>query len=133
MATSLGRSGKPKWVLSFCQSGATAKSRLSGMFLECRDSVLHVVSEVPPIFCKDSANERNESLLSDCRVPPILCKDTTIYNKPLCYKEKILVKRIVADDDFCISLTVCAANLSLAIATTSPLNICSLARVRVYI
>ena len=29
-----------------------------------------------PILCKDSANERNESLLSNCRVQPILCKDS---------------------------------------------------------
>ena len=27
------------------------------------------------IFCKDNANERNESLLSNCRVQLILCKD----------------------------------------------------------
>lgn len=25
--------------------------------------------------CKDSANERNVSLLTNCRVPPIFCKD----------------------------------------------------------
>ena len=29
------------------------------------------------ILCKDNANERNESLLSHCRVQLILCKDTT--------------------------------------------------------
>ena len=28
-----------------------------------------------PILCKDSASERNESLLSNCRAQPILCKD----------------------------------------------------------
>ena len=27
------------------------------------------------IFCKDNANERNESLLSNCRMQLILCKD----------------------------------------------------------
>ena len=27
------------------------------------------------IICKDNANERNESLLSDCRVQLIFCKD----------------------------------------------------------
>ena len=26
-------------------------------------------------WCKDNANERNESLLSNCRVQLILCKD----------------------------------------------------------
>lgn len=29
------------------------------------------------IFCKDNANERNESLLSNCRVQLFFCKDTT--------------------------------------------------------
>ena len=33
---------------------------------------------VPPILCKDSANERHESLLSNGRVQPILCKDMKI-------------------------------------------------------
>ncbi|WP_443731742.1 hypothetical protein, partial [Segatella buccae] len=28
-----------------------------------------------PILCKDSANESNESSLSNCRAQPILCKD----------------------------------------------------------
>jgi Pyruvate/2-oxoacid:ferredoxin oxidoreductase delta subunit len=27
------------------------------------------------IFCKDNANERNESLLSNCRVQLFFCKD----------------------------------------------------------
>ena len=57
---------------------------------------------VQPILCKDSANERNESLLSDCRVQPILCKVTTIYIKPLCYKEKILARQDSSDEDFLI-------------------------------
>jgi len=30
---------------------------------------------VQSILCKDSASERNESLLLYCRVQPILCKD----------------------------------------------------------
>ncbi|RGW64977.1 hypothetical protein DWV60_13975 [Segatella copri] len=34
-------------------------------------------------FCKDNANERNESLLSNCRVQFILCKDTHILQKSL--------------------------------------------------
>ena len=34
------------------------------------------LSAVQPILCKDSASERNESLLSNCRVQPILCKDS---------------------------------------------------------
>ena len=29
------------------------------------------------MLCKDNANERNESLLSNCRVQLILCKDKT--------------------------------------------------------
>ena len=28
-------------------------------------------------FCKDNANERNVSLLTNCRVQLIFCKDTT--------------------------------------------------------
>ena len=31
---------------------------------------------VQPILCKDSANERNVSSLTNCRVQPILCKGT---------------------------------------------------------
>ena len=34
-------------------------------------------------WCKDNANERNESLLSNCRVQLILCKDTHILLKSL--------------------------------------------------
>ena len=30
---------------------------------------------VQPILCKDSANECNVSTLTNCRVQPILCKD----------------------------------------------------------
>lgn len=36
------------------------------------------IDKVLPIFCKDSANERNENVFSDCRVQPILCKDNAI-------------------------------------------------------
>ena len=36
-------------------------------------------AEPMPILCKDSANEWNESLLSDSRVQPILCKDTKMF------------------------------------------------------
>ncbi|MQN14605.1 hypothetical protein F7D93_00850 [Prevotella copri] len=31
------------------------------------------------IFCKDYANERNVSLLTDCRVQLIFCKDTLFF------------------------------------------------------
>ena len=31
---------------------------------------------VQPIFCKDSANERNTNLFVDYRVQPIFCKDS---------------------------------------------------------
>ena len=34
-------------------------------------------------WCKDNANERNESLLSNCRVQLIFCKDTHISLKSL--------------------------------------------------
>ena len=38
---------------------------------------------IRPICRKDNANERNESLLSNCRVQLILCKDTHILQKSL--------------------------------------------------
>jgi hypothetical protein len=46
------------------------------MQIECRtSSLLECFAEMQLILCKDNANERNESLLSDCRVQLILCKD----------------------------------------------------------
>ena len=33
-----------------------------------------------PVLCKDSASERNESLLLNCRAQPVLCKDNTNYS-----------------------------------------------------
>ena len=35
------------------------------------------------ILCKDNANERNESLLSNCRVQLILCKDKKKFGKQM--------------------------------------------------
>ena len=37
---------------------------------------LHVSAFSKAFDCKDSANERNVSSLTNCRVQPILCKDT---------------------------------------------------------
>ena len=38
--------------------------------------VFVVISPKNSLFiCKDSANKRNVSLLTNCRVPPIFCKD----------------------------------------------------------
>ena len=45
------------------------------------------------IFCKDNANERNESLLSNCRVQLILCKDKKIIWKTNEMRTKISEKR----------------------------------------
>jgi len=46
------------------------------MQIECRtSSLLECFAEMPLIFWKDSASERNESLLSNCRVQLIFCKD----------------------------------------------------------
>jgi len=48
----------------------------------CKDSAnerntnLFVDYRVQPIFCKDSANERNANLFVDYRVQPIFCKDS---------------------------------------------------------
>jgi len=36
---------------------------------------------VQPVFCKDSANERNASSLAYCRVQPIFCKDSANHGK----------------------------------------------------
>ena len=33
------------------------------------------------IVCKDNANERNESVLSNCRVQLVLCKITKWHNR----------------------------------------------------
>ena len=41
-------------------------------------SLLEYYAEMQLIFGKDNANERNESLLSNCRVQLILCKDKKI-------------------------------------------------------
>ena len=45
--------------------------------IECRiSSLLEYYAEMQLIFCNDYANERNESLLSNCRVQLIFCKDS---------------------------------------------------------
>lgn len=33
-----------------------------------------------PVLCRDSASERNESLLLNCQAQPVLCKDNTNYS-----------------------------------------------------
>jgi hypothetical protein len=38
-----------------------------------------LVLKVEHFFCKDYANERNVSLLTDCRAPLIFCKDTLFF------------------------------------------------------
>ena len=47
----------------------------------------------PLIFCKDYASECNESLLSDCRAPLIFCKDTLFFLKMQGIIEKCLRMR----------------------------------------
>jgi len=51
------------------------------MQIECRiSSLLEYFAEMQLFFCKENANERNESLLSNCRVQVFFCKDTTKSN-----------------------------------------------------
>jgi len=63
-------------------------------FYRCKDNAnernesLLSNCRVQLIFCKDNANERNESLLSNCRVQLIFCKDkqkTLNYQRFLCF------------------------------------------------
>jgi len=43
------------------------------------------------IFCKENANERNESLLSNCRVQLFFCKDSKKKQiKQGCFKQSCL-------------------------------------------
>ena len=44
-------------------------------------------------FCKENANERNESLLSNCRVQLFLCKDTMIFAEVIYKKRTIICKK----------------------------------------
>jgi len=51
------------------------------MQIECRIlSLLKYFAEMQLFFFKENANERNESLLSNCRVLLFFCKDTTKSN-----------------------------------------------------
>ena len=44
------------------------------------------IDKVLPIFCKDSANESNESVLSDCRVQSIFCKDKNKFREVVFFR-----------------------------------------------
>ena len=46
------------------------------------------MSLVQLIFCKDNANERNESLLSNCRVQLIFCKDNAFSQNSKGFEDK---------------------------------------------
>ena len=80
-----------KTVQGECSSkeGKRSFTRLDGaepMPVLCKDSAsernesLLLNCRAQPVLCKDSASERNESLLSDCRAQPVLCKDNTNYS-----------------------------------------------------
>ena len=43
--------------------------------------------------CKENANERNESLLSNCRVQLFFCKDTMIFAEVIYKKRTIICKK----------------------------------------
>ena len=44
-------------------------------------------------FCKENANERNESLLSNCRVQLFFYKDTMIFTEVIYKKRTIICKK----------------------------------------
>lgn len=52
-----------------------AASNLSCLLLSNKSIFYLLVLKVEHFFCKDYANERNVSLLTDCRAPLIFCKD----------------------------------------------------------
>ena len=52
-----------------------AASNLSCLLLSNKSIFYLLVLKVEHFFCKDYANERNVSLLTDCRVQLIFCKD----------------------------------------------------------
>jgi hypothetical protein len=54
------------------------------------------------IFCKDNANERNESLLSNCRVQLILCKD-----KKIIWKTNEMRTKIIGTIGSCMDFDAC--------------------------
>ena len=59
------------WALSLVDDA-------KNMQIECRIlSLLKYFAEMQLFFFKENANERNESLLSNCRVLLFCCKDTT--------------------------------------------------------
>ena len=72
---------------------------LNVLQIECKDNAnernesLLSDCRVQLILCKDNANERNESLLSNCRVQLILCKDKKIIWKTNEMRTKIFERK----------------------------------------
>ena len=52
-----------------------AASNLSCLLLSNKSIFYLLVLKVEHFFCKENANERNVSLLTDCRVQLFFCKD----------------------------------------------------------
>jgi len=56
-----------------------AASNLSCLLLSNKSIFYLLVLKVEHFFCKENANERNVSLLTDCRVQLFFCKDTLFF------------------------------------------------------
>ena len=69
------------------------KSEKSKCFIVIEFLSVECYAEMQLILCKDNANERNESLLSNCRVQLILCKDKKIIWKTNEMRTKIFERK----------------------------------------
>ena len=66
------RFAKPLWLNTLHKHVKTAVTKRPDIR---RDEYLCIIRRMPSLLLKNSANERNESLLSDCRVQPVLFKN----------------------------------------------------------
>ena len=57
-------------------------------------------------FCKENANERNESLLSNCRVLLFFCKDNTFFGCLFKNGGNLLSKAVQNDKKQCCKLLI---------------------------
>ena len=60
---------KPLWLKLLHKHVKTAVTKRPDIR---RDEDLYIIRRMPSLLLKNSANERNESLLSDCRAQPVL-------------------------------------------------------------
>ena len=69
------------------------KSEKSKCFIVIEFLSVESYAKIMQVECKDNANERNESLLSNCRVQDILCKDKKIIWKTNEMRTKIFERK----------------------------------------